>query len=118
MRKDQLKKFREMLLKQKQALATAVTDEERGGRDAVTTEARDYGDAATEAYGQEMSFAISDAGRRVLKDIEDALVKIRDGSYGICERCQKPIDPARLEVVPQARMCVACQEAAERDGGR
>jgi DnaK suppressor protein len=115
MKKDQMKKFQQILLKKKQELTTSVSEEEREGRDAVTIEAKDYGDMATEAYGQEMSFAISDAGRRLLKDIEDALLRIRDGLYGNCERCTKPIDETRLEAVPQARMCISCQEITEKE---
>jgi len=117
MKKDLLKKYHALLLKQKQDLMASVSEEEREGRDAVTDEAKDYGDMATEAYGQEMSFAISDAGRRSLKDIEDALLRVRDGTYGNCERCAKPIDEARLEAVPHARMCIACAEAVEKESG-
>lgn len=115
MKKDQIKKFHNLLLKAKQDLTASVSEEEREGRDAVTIEAKDYGDAATESYGQEMSFAISDQGRKSLKDIEDALLRVRDGTYGTCERCQKPIDEARLEAVPHARMCISCAEAVERE---
>ncbi|MEK7477391.1 MAG: TraR/DksA family transcriptional regulator [Candidatus Coatesbacteria bacterium] len=118
MKKDQLKRFQQLLTKQKQDLTASVSDEEREGRDAVTVEAKDYGDMATEAYGQEMSFAISDAGRRSLKDIEDALLRIRDGNFGNCERCTKPIDEARLEAVPSARMCIACAEIVEKESSR
>jgi DnaK suppressor protein len=118
MKKDQVKKYQQLLLDKKHALMTSVSEEEREGRDAVTVEAKDYGDMATEAYGQEMSFAISDAGRRRLKEIEDALLRIRDGSYGDCEKCNKPIDEARLEAVPHARMCLSCQESTEKDVGK
>jgi RNA polymerase-binding transcription factor DksA len=51
----------------------------------------------------------------LLKDIEDALLRIRDGLYGNCERCTKPIDETRLEAVPQARMCISCQEITEKE---
>ena len=118
MKKDQLKRFQQILLKQKLELTTNVSDEEREGRDAVSVEAKDFGDMATESSGQEMAFAISDAGRKHLRDIEEALLRIRDGNYGVCERCSKPIDGTRLEAVPQARMCISCQEASERDGSR
>jgi len=118
MKKEQLKRFQQLLLKKKEELISNVSDEERGGRDAVTVEAKDFGDMATEAYDQEMSFAMSDAGRRNLRDIVEALRRIKDGTYGICERCSNPIDETRLEVVPHARMCISCQEAAEKEGAR
>lgn len=118
LKKDQLKRYQQALLKQKHAITSAVSDEEREGRDAVTLEAKDYGDMATEAVGQEMNFAISDAGRKTLKEIEEALLRVQDGTYGHCERCQKLIDEARLEAVPQAAMCISCAAIAEREGGR
>lgn len=118
LKKDQIKRYHQALLKQKHDITNAVSDEEREGRDAVTLEAKDYGDMATESAGQEMNFAISDAGRKTLKDIEEALLRIQDGTYGNCERCQKPIDEARLEAVPQAAMCISCAAIAEREGGR
>ena len=118
MKKDRMKHFQQILLQKKAELTTNVSDEEREGRDAVTIEAKDFGDMATQSSGQEMSFAISDAGRKSLRDIEQALLRVQEGTYGTCEKCSKPIDEARLEVVPQANMCISCKEAVEREGGR
>ncbi len=118
MKKERVKHFQELLLKKKSELANNVSDEEREGREAVSVEAKDFADMATEAYGQEMSFSLSDAGRRTLRDVEDALVRVRDGGYGVCERCGKEIAESRLEAVPHARMCVSCQEASEIKGTR
>jgi DnaK suppressor protein len=53
---------------------------------------------------------------RSISDIRAALVRIEDGSYGQCERCEEPIPPKRLDALPWARMCVTCQSAAEADG--
>lgn len=117
MKTTELKKYHQLLLKAKHQLTNHVSDEEKEGRDAISVEAKDFTDLATEATGQELSFAISDAGRRNLKDVEEALVRIKDGTYGVCERCQKPIDVARLDAVPHARMCISCQEIAERESG-
>ena len=43
-----------------------------------------------------------------LKDIEDALVKIKKGAYGQCEECKKRIEIKRLEVIPEAKLCLKC----------
>ena len=118
MKKDQLKRFHTLLAQKKAELMANVTEEEREGRDAVTIEAKDFADMATEAAGQEYNFVISDAGRKILRDINDALLRIREGTYGNCERCGKAIDVPRLEVLPHARMCITCQEAAEKEGAR
>lgn len=49
-----------------------------------------------------------------LESIDNALRQAQNGRYGICERCGEPIDPARLEVVPEATLCVRCKIATER----
>ncbi|MEJ2558898.1 MAG: TraR/DksA C4-type zinc finger protein [Anaerolineae bacterium] len=51
---------------------------------------------------------------RKLESIDNALRQAQDGRYGICERCREPIDPARLEVVPEATLCVKCKTIVER----
>lgn len=49
-----------------------------------------------------------------LQDIQTALRSIEKGSYGTCARCNKPIEPGRLEVKPDATLCVSCQGEVER----
>jgi DnaK suppressor protein len=51
---------------------------------------------------------------RKQSSIEYALRQTQEGTYGICERCGEPIDPARLEAVPEATMCVKCKSIVER----
>ena len=118
MKKEQLKLYRQLLVKKKAELMSSVSVEERGGREAVTVEAKDFGDMATEAYDQEMNFTMSDAGRKSLKELDDAILRVDGGTYGTCERCQTPIDETRLQAVPQASMCISCQETSEREGHR
>jgi DnaK suppressor protein len=60
-----------------------------------------------------MSLDDHDVGLR--SEVHDALGKIADGTYGDCETCQSPIPVARLEAVPYARRCLACQEREEND---
>lgn len=50
------------------------------------------------------------ATRQSLEQISGALRRIAEGTYGICEECDAPIPPERLEVLPQARFCVPCQQ--------
>jgi DnaK suppressor protein len=49
-----------------------------------------------------------------LKDIEDALEKIKKGNYGQCEKCKKEIESKRLKVVPEARLCLKCGKKEEK----
>jgi DnaK suppressor protein len=52
---------------------------------------------------------------RLIQEIQSALDRIEEGSYGSCERCDEPIPSKRLEALPWARMCVTCQSALEAD---
>jgi RNA polymerase-binding protein DksA len=53
----------------------------------------------------------------LLREVEDALSRISDGSYGLCRLCDAKIKPARLNAVPWAPLCIDCQEDAERTQG-
>jgi RNA polymerase-binding protein DksA len=65
-------------------------------------------DVATNTFEREQDQAIDATLRDELKQIDEALQKIEVGSYGICERCKKPIAPARLEALPYATLCIDC----------
>ncbi|MFN7931922.1 MAG: TraR/DksA family transcriptional regulator [Bryobacteraceae bacterium] len=52
---------------------------------------------------------------RLAREVEGALARIRNGSYGACLRCDEPIKPRRLEAIPWARYCVRCQEMLEQE---
>ncbi|MEX1019888.1 MAG: TraR/DksA C4-type zinc finger protein [Litorilinea sp.] len=72
----------------------------------------DEGDA--EIFEREKNAALIAVLERKLKDIEAALRSIEKGQYGTCDRCGKPIEPERLEVKPDATLCVSCQQEVER----
>jgi DnaK suppressor protein len=65
-------------------------------------------DLATNTFEREQDQAIEESMRDELKQIDEALAKIDAGTYGICERCRKPIAPARLEALPYATLCIDC----------
>ena len=72
----------------------------------------DEGDA--EIFEREKNAALIAVLERKLQDIDSALRSIEKGQYGICERCGRPIEAARLEVKPDATLCVSCQQEVER----
>lgn len=72
-------------------------------------------DIATETFEREKDESILEQIEGELNDIDHALARIEDGTYGTCEACGKPIGDARLEAVPTARFCVEDQARAERD---
>lgn len=63
-------------------------------------------DIGTDNYEQEFSLGLMDSERKIINEIDIALAKIDEGTYGICEATDKPIKKARLEAQPWARYCV------------
>ncbi len=70
---------------------------------------------ATESLELERRLALEQGTREQLGIIEKALKKIAAGTYGKCEVCGKPIEPARLEALPQARSCMTCKSLQTRN---
>ncbi|TME56263.1 MAG: hypothetical protein E6I60_04345 [Chloroflexi bacterium] len=68
----------------------------------------------TETFERELELTTLMIVEAELKDIDDAMGKLEQGTYGVCEACGKPIDPERLEAKPWARFCVADQARIEQ----
>jgi len=71
-------------------------------------------DVASDAYDREFSLGLASNERQSLYELEDAIKKIEEGTFGICEECKSSISKTRLKVVPFARLCVKCQERKEK----
>jgi RNA polymerase-binding protein DksA len=67
------------------------------------------GEGATATVDRERDLALSAQARQEIEEIDYALTKIVNGTYGTCERCGQPIPKARLKAIPHARLCVACK---------
>jgi DnaK suppressor protein len=72
----------------------------------------------TDAYEREKTWALVQRLERKLESIDHALRVAQNGSYGICESCGNRIDPARLEILPEATLCLDCQRQKERQNRR
>ncbi len=72
-------------------------------------------DVGTENYQREINLGIATSEQKELYEIDDALHRIKAGTYGICERCKKNIPKKRLNVVLHARYCIKCQEEEEEE---
>jgi len=64
---------------------------------------------ATESFEFEKRLALEERIRDQLAGVEHALHKFEDGTYGLCDSCGQSIDPARLEALPQASLCLSCK---------
>ena len=71
-------------------------------------------DLGTDAMEREKDLQVASAEGRRLREIDEALRRLNDKDFGTCESCGKQIEHRRLEVVPHARLCLKCQEKAER----
>ncbi len=74
----------------------------------------DVGEGDPEMVERDMIMTRIHEQERKLKSIEDVLQQAQQGKYGICERCGKPIDPARLEAIPETTFCLECKMIIEK----
>lgn len=104
-------KERQTLLEQREQLLEdiALLEETLRGEVDIDVEEGD-----PDVIEREKSAALLATLQARLASIDDALRAMEEGQYGICERCGKPIPPERLEVKPDATLCVTCQAEVER----
>jgi DnaK suppressor protein len=115
MDKQRLEHYRNLLETRRHNLRQSVARTEEDGRAAQETDsAQDVVDRASSSYQKEFLFARSNNDRQFLQMVEHALSNISEGIYGECEQCGNEINEQRLEAVPWARHCIACQERLER----
>lgn len=115
MDKKFLDSMNKKLLGQREILIESLAAQSNDMRSLVkTSDSGDVADIASDAIDRALldSMGAQDAER--LRQIDDALDKIREGKYGICMRCNREIPQARLKALPFAIMCVSCTEAMER----
>jgi DnaK suppressor protein len=111
------------LLLNKRAELVAKLREEREGRIEATSrrekvEGTPFGDRPALSPDDELGFAVADRRAGMLAQIDLALKKMEEGTYGRCEVCEEEIAPARLRAHHFAVRCTRCQEAWERDQSR
>lgn len=122
MDKNKLLYFKERLLEDKKQTLDTLDIEENNG---LHSSLQDYyselsvydnhpADIASETFEMEMKFNLEESEKRHLKDVNDAIEKIENGTYGMCETCGKSIDIDRLEVIPYTTICAECSDKESR----
>jgi DnaK suppressor protein len=111
---DQFQALRERLQKQRDEILDMYKQDLRAGQESADDGTEDIVDRANNAYNRELMFSLSDAERTTLLQIENALRRMDEGSYGRCANCGQTVNILRLEAVPWARFCIDCQELAEK----
>jgi RNA polymerase-binding transcription factor DksA len=120
MSKGELKEFRSLLLQRSTVLQgdlDGLEGETRGsGADRAGDQSTVPGhmaELASDASEKTLSFGRMESQTEELKEIKDALERIKDGSFGSCENCQARIPKERLKAISYARLCVKCQGKEE-----
>lgn len=117
MNAQKLEHFRSRLLSELQAHTDHVRDDQAAAIELSDDDVKDTVDMSLMDVNKEMAFTLGDRESQMLADIDQALLRIEEGSYGTCARCGKPIDERRLEALPTARYDAACQALIESANG-
>jgi RNA polymerase-binding protein DksA len=81
----------------------------------VPEDSGDEADHAREECSRDLSLLLTSRSKRKIQALEEALAKVEEGTYGICEECDDPIGAGRLKAMPLAKLCVACQSTWEKE---
>ncbi len=122
MDKKELKFFKDLLLKKKAQVSKGI---ENIAKDALKTSQREaagdlsgyslhMADVATDNYDREFSLGLATNEQKLVHRIDEALEKVENKTFGLCDVCGKKISKVRLKVVPYAELCVPCQEKQEK----
>ena len=120
--KKELEYFRKLILKNKEKILDEI---KRISEDTLKKSQKDaagdisgytyhMADVASDTYDREFSLGLASNERQSLYELDEAIKKIEEGTFGICEECKTLITKTRLKVVPFTRLCVKCQEKKEK----
>ena len=106
-----LKKIKERLLNERALLTEKLKGNDLSIDDSETP---DPVDLAVRNYSKNVMLAVSENESRQLVLVDEALLRVEDDEYGLCQNCEKTINQKRLAAIPWARYCLDCQELVEK----
>ncbi len=109
-----LERFKKLLLKEREQLFGDVKQMHESSKEMGQNGIQDIGDEAANIYNRHILLTLNENDRLRLKEIDEALDRIKTSTFGICDECEGPIGLKRLEVKPVAKYCVACQAKLEK----
>jgi DnaK suppressor protein len=120
--KAELEKYRQILTEQRERLSGDIShlkdDHLQKSQKDMTGELSGYSihmaDMSGDDYDRGVALGIFTQEQEILYHIEEALKRFEDGTFGICEVCEKPVSGKRLEAVPYATLCIQCQSEQEK----
>lgn len=120
--KKELTEFKKMILKRKEEILDEIkhisddtlkkTQKDASGD--ISGYTYHMADVATDTYDREFSLSLASSERKVIYELDDAIKKIEEGTFGVCEECKSLITKIRLKALPFARLCVKCQKIKEK----
>ena len=123
MKKQDLKKFRELLIEKREEVLNDLGQLKEGEMSSTLKDASGensaysfhMADVGTDNMEREKAFLFATKEGRFLYHLDQALERIENGSYGLCHECGNPISLERLEAVPHARLCITCKSNEENN---
>ena len=119
MNKLMILKYKRLLLKEREKLEKDIkhlgfkTREDSAGD--LSTHTYHIADVGTDNFDKDMNLGLCGTEQEILQKVDDALDKIKSGTYGRCEVCKEDIPQKRLRVLPYARYCLKCQKKVEEE---
>lgn len=113
--KQERERYKKKLLERKQELSHKLSEFYSESKEMETEMAKDLGDKAESSYTKEFLLSLSDTERKQVALVDEALKRVETADFGICESCRVAIGKKRLNVVPWAPLCIACQQKEEEE---
>ena len=121
MKPEDLERFKHILLQRREALTGSLNHMQNEALRNTRTESTGdlssvpihMADVGSENFEQDLTLGLIESEEEELRQIDAALERIENGTFGICERCGKQIPKARLNAIPYATMCIDCKRAEE-----
>lgn len=119
MNQTKIKELAAALEMERARLGEEIEEYERAGQETLSDVSgennyRDHmADQGSATFARELDATLEERARESLAQVERALSRIEDGTYGVCARCGARIAEARLEAVPSAELCISCKEREE-----
>jgi DnaK suppressor protein len=112
-RKETILELRKILLRRREALRQALAGDLSLLNELREQSSGDMFDFASDSASGEINCQLAEVESRELEEIDEALRKIAEGTYGKCDDCGKPINVKRLQALPYATECIDCKRKAE-----
>lgn len=114
---NKLEHFRSQLIAQLRQHTEHIREGQAAALELSDNDVKDTVDLSVMDVNKELALRLGERESQMVADIDQALLRIKEGAYGVCARCDNPIDERRLEAVPTARYDANCQAIIEAANG-